>query len=125
MIHLLAQTNTDGSFAEGLTLMIIGMLVVFVSLVLLLGLVTLISKLAVEKPATAPASGDASAEPATTMPTGPDPQLVAVLSAAAATALHRPVRIRRVRFLGQDRQATGSAWSSHGRQTIMQSRPRR
>ena len=45
-------------------------------------------------------------------------ELVAVLTAAAAVAIRKPVRIRRMRFL--DGAATG-AWTSTGRLNIMAS----
>lgn len=51
-------------------------------------------------------------------------ELVAVLTAAAAVAIRKPVRIRRMRFL---ESGTAGAWTSAGRLNIMASHaiPRR
>jgi hypothetical protein len=46
---------------------------------------------------------------------GLTPQKVVVISAAAAAALNRPVRVKRITFLNQN---TISAWAEAGRLTI-------
>ncbi len=49
---------------------------------------------------------------------GVNDELVAVLTAAAAVAIRKPVRIRRMRFLDT---ASAGAWTSTGRLNIMAS----
>ncbi|PDW01614.1 OadG family protein [Candidatus Viridilinea mediisalina] len=62
-------------------------------------------------------------KPAAALPDGQiTPELIALISAAAAEALGRPVRVTRVEY---DRRPGADAWGRHGRITIMDSRRRR
>lgn len=93
---VLAQASPENAslIAEALTLMVVGMGVVFVSLAILMGVISYINRLGqAETPAqpeTLPrAVGGSMGEL--------DPQLVAVLAAAATVALNRPVQVTGVR----------------------------
>lgn len=104
MFLLLAAT--DDKLTDAVTLMIVGMAVVFGSLAILLGVVVLINRLLHQTtPAPAPAPGSSSPAPGSSKPApapghstrgsvaGEDGRLVAVLAAAATAALGRPVRV--------------------------------
>ncbi|QDU72793.1 OadG family protein [Mucisphaera calidilacus] len=110
---------------EGVMLTIVGMTVVFGSLIVLLFLVRLIGAALSdrEKPVAAPAAAAVSTAPAPASSGGVDDgALIAVLSAAAAAVVGRRVRIQGVRMVTRrDR-----AWSQQGRRSIMTShRPQR
>jgi Na+-transporting methylmalonyl-CoA/oxaloacetate decarboxylase gamma subunit len=139
----ITQPDEGGGLADGLTLMIVGMLVVFVVLAALGGLVLLLVRTfrdeAEEGPgqapqrATAAASGPASAANAAgqaapssasiTERVGPssgglhEPELIAVLAAAATAALGARVRVKRVIELKDDVRP----WISGGRAEVMHS----
>lgn len=84
MILLLAAT--DSKLTDALTLLIVGMAVVFGSLAILLAVVTFINALLREDPA----AQSAAAPP---IRATDDTQLVAVLAAAATAALGTSVRV--------------------------------
>ena len=122
-IEMLAQTTgTDLSenLLNAVMLTLVGMLVVFVSLMLLLAAITLLNRLGAEKPQSqpeaepAPAPEAAAAETATQVT---DPHLIAVLTAAATAALRRRVRVRRAHFV----QTGNHTWAQLGRHEIMSS----
>jgi len=81
MLFILAVL--DAKLADALTLMVVGMAVVFGSLVILLGVVTLLTYLA----------GPDKTPPKTFKKPADNTQLVAVLAAAATAALGKPVRV--------------------------------
>jgi sodium pump decarboxylase gamma subunit len=127
MLQMIAQV--DGTMTarvnEALTLMAVGMLVVFGALILLWIAIFLIDRLSerltptpqpaqAPKPApTPPSQPKATPEPSA----GQDPKLIAVLTAAATAALGQRVRLRRVHFLGHDDQS----WAREGRRVVMTS----
>ncbi len=112
-ILTLAQT-TD--ISRGLVFMVVGMTVVFGALILVGLSLVLIRKLS---ELLAPASA-AAPEPAPAAAAEPveDPNLIVVLSAAAAAACGTPVRVRRVRFLYADRRGN---WAERGRVDVQTS----
>ena len=129
----------DAELNDGLVLMVVGMLVVFAGLSVLMFVIAVMNKLSEEKPAelaqapgprrtaapAAPAASPAAVEtpgPEATPP-GLDPKLVAVLTAAAAAALQRPVRVEGAKVM---KRTPDSTWARQGRRQIMAShRPRR
>ena len=136
MLELAAATQAE-LIEEALVLMLVGMTVVFTGLIALLVLANLIGLLgetrgsktaspqATAMPQTVPSAAGASV-PQQAAPITPetDPQLIAVLTAAATAALQRPVRVQSARnYLGRQRLG---GWSQMGRRSIMTShRPRR
>lgn len=102
----LAQAEA-GDVGRALSLMVVGMAVVFAALVVLLLVISLINRLMPVRP-TSPGPGAAAAR--TPAPAGQvDPQLIAVLAAAASTALHRPVRVEAVRLREPSTDGPGEA----------------
>ncbi len=115
---LLAQSDT-AFVTEGLALMAVGMLVVFTALLLLLAVIMGIRKLT-----EAPVYPALTPEPAAPlMGTDPpadhglSPERLAVIAAAAAVAVRKPVRVRRVSVL----TPSASTWARSGRRNIMTS----
>lgn len=108
---------------EGLSLMIVGMAVVFIALVLVgqaLVLIRRFGEQAADQAEKTPAASTARPKAAT--PTrapastgGIDPRTLAVLTAAAAAVVGGAVRIRRVQFL---RGIRSESWASSGRAMI-------
>lgn len=94
MFHLLAAA-TDSKLTDALTLLIVGMAVVFGSLAVLLAVVALINRLLHE----APAPGSAATARARAVD---DTELVAVLAAAATVALGRSVRVTDVQPVSEN-----------------------
>jgi len=139
----------DGGLASGLTLMVVGMAVVFGVLSAALLVVVLLNRVLSEDfgrardaaraptpvAAPIPAIGDeptpelAAVVAAATIAAqryrsgAMPPDLVAALAAVATAAVDRPVRIRRITRVGP---STGGAWTAGGRSSLMGShRPRR
>lgn len=117
-----APMSPNARLGEALTLMGVGMAVVFSALVLLWIVIALTDRLADwhltrRQPATAEtAPGDQ--EPSGAMAdTDHDPHLIAVLTAAATAALGTPTRVKRVHFLGREDQG----WAQEGRRLVMTS----
>jgi Na+-transporting methylmalonyl-CoA/oxaloacetate decarboxylase gamma subunit len=118
---------------QALTLMVVGMLVVFTGLVVLQWTIELINRLLPHHAPPAPAQPVTAVQPepilAIETATGGslemDPQLIAILAAAAIAVVQRPVQIQRVQFLERTAEG-GAAWTQLGRRTIMTShRPHR
>ena len=121
MIRTFAQAV---SFFDGVTLLVVGMGVVFLALLLLMVMISGIAKaqaalrpgydpddfplLITRKPQT-PLSGAGDEQTIT-------PELVAVLAAAATAALGRPVRVVRVERYRRDHD---EAWKQQGRHVLM------
>lgn len=110
----------------GLQIALAGVSIVFIALALvamalgLLGRVNLPGKASPVAPA--PAETAPLPAPAAALPNGQlSPELIAVISAAAADMFGRPVRVTSIRY---DRQPGAGAWSSSGRISIMNSRRR-
>lgn len=97
--------------------LVMGMTGVFSSLVLLAGVIWLMRSLDEWVNARRIRRYAASVE-ASDQPDELNDEIVAVISAAAALTLRRPVRVRRVQFL-EDRP--GTVWTSSGRLNIMAS----
>lgn len=119
MLPVLAEMSP---MTEGVMLTIVGMVVVFASLIVLLFLVRLIGALLAEKPK--PVVAAAPAAPASApASTGTDEgELIAVLTAAATAVIGRRVRVQGIRMVSRrDR-----AWAQQGRRSILTShRPSR
>lgn len=105
----------DGNLTEGLALMVVGMLVVFLSLTVLAGVVLGIQRL-LRPPAPAPMPA-AEPAPAPAAPDGIDPHHLVTIAAAVATVVGRPHRLRHVVPVGQH----GDGWVTEGRVSIMTS----
>lgn len=109
------------SLADALGLAVVGILVVFGALLAIGAAMTLLGRwlsepVPAEAPAVAPPPRQAAAPAhATGEPGHVSPQTLALLTAAAVTAVGGPVRVRRVTFLGEH---TVSAWKEVGRATI-------
>jgi len=113
---MLSQVDTTDPVTMGLTLMVVGMLIVFVALVLLMAVIRLIDMAtAGSAPATEPAAAPKPVAPVEEE--GVNEELLVVLAAAATAALRRSVRVRRVRLV---KRSDGS-WVAGGRQGIMTS----
>jgi sodium pump decarboxylase gamma subunit len=100
--------EVERDLREGLGLMVVGMTVVFTSLVVIGLMIKVITLLLLREEAPAEPAVSSVTEPATS-PMAPEdedtPRLIAILTAAAAAALNRPVRVHRVRHLSpQDTQ---------------------
>ncbi|MFW6059623.1 MAG: OadG family transporter subunit [Phycisphaeraceae bacterium] len=93
---LLAQSEAAPDLSGALLLMVVGMLVVFAALVLLLLAIVLINWLGGAE--AQPAEADTSLAPARRAGEL-DPQMLAVLTAAATVALQRPARVTGARRL--------------------------
>ncbi len=93
-LHLMPTTlgtAAGGGLADGVTLMAVGMLVVFVSLLVLLGLIVAMNRLL-------PPEAPRGAPPIGRVP----PQHLAVIAAAATAALNHPVKVTRVRAVTEE-----------------------
>jgi len=135
---MLTLAFEQSDISQGLTLMAVGMVVVFSALVALLLVIGAISRFGDDRPrvvadsplqtasaANAKAKAEAAKSPEKAEEKGPaiDPHVLAVLTAAATSVVKRPVVIRQARFV---RTIDAAAWSRQGRRTIMAShRPRR
>jgi sodium pump decarboxylase gamma subunit len=122
MVLLLAQQaeSVNARFAEALTLMGVGMAVVFTALLLLWLVIAIVDRAThrTEQTKTKTDGGvAASGSPSDASPSTDDPQLIAVLTAAATAALGQRVRLRRVHFLGDE----DPSWSREGRRLVMTS----
>ncbi|MEM7621622.1 MAG: OadG family protein [Planctomycetota bacterium] len=110
---------TATNLSQGLTLMIVGMAVVFVALLLLWAVITAVHALGSTRDAgnqtrsTPQSITPASGPPAHDLVT---PRLVAVLAAAATVAASGPVRLTRVTPL---RRGSADPWSRSGRRGVM------
>ena len=117
----------NGNLGEAVTLMIVGMGVVFAALILVGLMLGLLRKLGEPTPKAKPqsfrmtpmrspsraqaATQKAEAEPKV------DPHLLVVLTAAATAMVHGPVRVRRVQFISAN-PAQRSGWAAQGRVMI-------
>jgi glutaconyl-CoA/methylmalonyl-CoA decarboxylase subunit delta len=112
----------------GAQIALAGVSIVFIALALvavalgLLGRVNLPGKASPAAPAPAPVKTAPLPAPAAALSNGHvSPELIAVISAAAADMFGQPVRVTRIRY---ERQPGAGAWSSSGRISIMNSRRR-
>lgn len=111
-----------GGLVSGVVLMIVGMFVVFGSLLLIMGLVGAMNRLLQDPTPTtgrrdiAERVGSAPLSNPPAEGSGVTPELVAVLTAAAYAATQRPVRVRRITVVGS---SGGSAWLAGGRASLM------
>lgn len=96
---------------QGLSLFVVGVSAVFIALIITGLMVTIIGRLAREKP---PIPATAVAKPLPDVAySGVDKHVVVLLTASAAVAVKRPVRIRRVRFISH--RHVSSTWAAAGR----------
>lgn len=107
----LTMQEIESDLAEGLQLMVVGMSIVFASLVvigLMIKAATWLirdAEVAEAEPPDASAPMPVATTQASGVEPGLSPQLLAVLAAAATAAVKRPVRVHRVRPLtNQDNQ---------------------
>lgn len=128
---------------DGLIYLFVGMIVVFITLLLIWGMIALMHRIfrsatpqptaqqpAAQEPTTrqtgvAPATPTAATPPphepqATLTPVDDElsPELIAVITAAAVAVLRRPVRIRRVSLV-RPTFGSGNAWLIGGRARLM------
>lgn len=121
-LALLAEV-TELELMDGISLMVVGMGVVFFALITLWALLGLLGFRRAEapKPAVAPQpAAPAPAPAASAAPASQDeitPEIYAMITAAVVAVAGRRARIQRVRFV---RQADES-WAIHGRQAIQAS----
>lgn len=118
-LALLAEV-TELELMDGITLMVVGMGVVFFALLTLWALLGVIGFRKAEQPK--PALASPTAAPAAPVAVSPaddtiTPEVYAIITAAVIAVAGRRARIQRVRFV---RQADES-WAIHGRQAIQAS----
>lgn len=119
--HAPAAAIAGGGVGSGVTLMIVGMGVVFTALTVILLVITLLNRVLRER--SEPAVAAAPIKP----DAGPAPETVAVLAAAATAATGKLIRVRRITMLGASgRGSDRAAWVAGGRASLMGShRPQR
>jgi len=107
----------EQNIIEAVLVLVVGMAVVFLALILLAGMIRMlewtdrrINSLRIKKYAEKVETHKVDEEI--------NDEIVAVLSAAVATALRKPVRIRKIRFLSG---GPAQAWAVTGRLNIMAS----
>jgi sodium pump decarboxylase gamma subunit len=112
-ITTLAAAPAGGSpIGQGVALMIVGMGVVFVALTIIGFVAAVMTRALREQPPDPEPEAVEPAEPGV----GVDGRTVAIITAAAAAALHRPVRVRRVTVVGRRGH---EAWVSGGRSILL------
>lgn len=118
---MLADINWD-VIGEGIALMIVGMLVVFVALIVvgasIAGLSAVMRRVEAREQAELPpthAARNGVPHDAGFSPSAPDARTLAIITAACTAALGTRVRVRRVTFLNQN---TVSAWAEAGRMGV-------
>lgn len=105
----------------GLQITITGVSIVFIVLAIVamaLGALSASQRLFQPKTVAPPTPAPATATPQPATADHLDPQLVAVLTAAAVATLHKPVRVLRVRYYRQP----SAMWTRLGRVSVMASR---
>jgi sodium pump decarboxylase gamma subunit len=120
LILLLAQNEAVMSdrIAQSLTLMGVGMAVVFTALMLLWLAILIMDRLTDRAvPAEQPPQPKAPVSEASPPSGQHDPQLLAVLTAAATAAMGQRVKLRRVHFVGE----AHDDWTREGRRVVMTS----
>nr|VFJ99800.1 MAG: Na+-transporting methylmalonyl-CoA/oxaloacetate decarboxylase, gamma subunit [Candidatus Kentron sp. H]VFK00265.1 MAG: Na+-transporting methylmalonyl-CoA/oxaloacetate decarboxylase, gamma subunit [Candidatus Kentron sp. H]VFK04211.1 MAG: Na+-transporting methylmalonyl-CoA/oxaloacetate decarboxylase, gamma subunit [Candidatus Kentron sp. H] len=95
---------------QGLSLFVVGVAAVFIALIITALVISLIGRLAREKPPIPAAEAGPLPDVAYS---GIDKHVVVLLAAAATVAVKRPVRIRRVRFISHRHAPSG--WAAAGR----------
>ena len=115
------MAQLDEVLVSGLLLMLVGMVVVFGSLIVLLGLIQLI-RLVMDRPVKVDTVVKEHAPASVETPDALSPELVAVLTAAAVAVLGEEACVRGVRLV----ERRDRAWALQGRRSIMTShRPQR
>lgn len=107
---LVAETNTSAA----VTLLVVGILVVFGALIVLAMVIAGLGRLATGR-AVAPAKVDGP-EPMDGAAGGIDPRHVVVIAAAVAAAVRGPARVHRIVMLGRE---GGRPWVTEGRVIVM------
>lgn len=95
---------------QGLSLFVVGVGAVFIALIVTGIVVTIIGRLAREKPPVPASSVGPLPDVAYS---GVDKHVVVLLTAAATAAVKRPVQVRRVRFVSHRHVSSG--WAAAGR----------
>ena len=103
------EIASSGELSGAVTLLVVGMVVVF-STLSLIAVVVLAIRAIVGREGSAPEPGPAGA------PAGVDPRHLAVITAAATAALGARPRITRVVMLGRE---AGRPWVTEGRVVVM------
>ena len=115
MVHL-ARSSGPATLTEASELLLVGVSVVFASLVLIWILLNVLRRLVPSDPVPAPVAMPAAA-PAAAPVAGADgapaPLTVALITAAVAAVVGRPFRIGAIRPVADEQ--IGSAWAEHGR----------
>lgn len=113
---------TGDPIVIGLQIAVTGVAVVFLALVLVMLTLTLLNTLerVVLRRSTPTPTPAAEPAPAPAESDELSPDLIAILTAAAAEMLAQPVRVTRIRYFNRPPLGT---WSQQGRLTIMASRP--
>jgi len=117
MILTLGQSggSVGPRLSEGLTLMGVGMGVVFAALLLLWVMIIIVDRLT---GSATPQPEDERGGPGVEPGGGDhDPQLIAVLTAAATAAVGRRVQLREAYFVGE----ADHTWAKEGRRQVMRS----
>jgi sodium pump decarboxylase gamma subunit len=115
-----------GAMSEGVILMTVGMVVVFLALSLLLAAIVLLFRILEKKPTPKAEEGETPPGQAPAQPPEQhiDGQLIAILTAAAAAVLGARVRVYRVGFVRDDFQRDHS-WVQQARSELhMSHKPR-
>jgi Na+-transporting methylmalonyl-CoA/oxaloacetate decarboxylase gamma subunit len=112
---------TANPFLVGLQIAATGMSIVFIVLTIVVGALSILNRsqgLFQAKPASATKPAVPQGSTSSTTTDQLDPQLIAILTAAAVTALDQPVRILRVRYYRQ----LAVNWARLGRVSVMAAR---
>ncbi len=128
LISIIAPVAAEApsGIAVGITLMFVGMTVVFTSLLLIWGMIALMHRLfgSDSTPPTPAPSAPAAAPPPSTqsalssLDDELSPELIAVITAAAVAVLRKPLQIRRVSLVRPNADSA-SAWLAGGRTRLM------
>jgi Na+-transporting methylmalonyl-CoA/oxaloacetate decarboxylase gamma subunit len=105
----------DEALTEALELSVVGITIVFSSLILVSLTLMLVNRLTTPRPAAQPEAAAAPAAAEEESPAIP-PEVVVVIAAAANAAVGRRVRVRHIRYHGA---MPGLEWSQKGRALVM------
>ncbi len=124
-IPILAEMTFREKFIDATTMTVVGMGIVFLSLILMGEIFALLKRfMMTNEPKPEPVTPPKIANPVAPEPSGVvdasgssdvDPRLLAILTAAAFAVVRRPVAIRRITFINRN---TISGWTEAGRTDI-------
>jgi sodium pump decarboxylase gamma subunit len=125
-IALLARSQGAASLGEAAELMLVGMSIVFGSLIIIWIMLEVISRLipstpppAAAVPTPAPTAAPAAAPEPAADPDAIDPRTLVILTAAITAAVQRPFRITRIQTVAD--AGASSVWAEHGRAKLVSS----